>query len=115
MNFKIKIIISVAAILLIMLICPLLAIKFAGENGMAICFILFFAVNPVTACALGILAGTDISRLWWIPILSAVLFAPLFWIAVGEIVLDLFIYAAGYLAFGGLAMLGTYIIKKTQV
>lgn len=115
MNFKIKIIISIAAIFAIMLLCPLLAIKFAGENGMAICFILFFAVNPVTACALGIFAGTDIGKLWWIPVLTSILFAPLFWIAVGEIIIDLFIYAAGYLAFGALAMLGTYIIKKSQI
>lgn len=113
MNTKIKIIISFVTIIFVLLLCPVIALQFAGENGMAVCLIFFFAVNPVTACALGILAGTDIGKLWWIPVLTAALFAPLFWIAIGEIVLDLFIYSIGYLVFGILAMLGTHFIRKT--
>ena len=51
-NFILWIIISLA----IMLVLPWLAVFFVkGDAGMAVCFILFFAVNPIPAWFMDIL------------------------------------------------------------
>lgn len=53
-----------------MIVLPFLTVKFAGINGMAICFILFYAINPIFCLLCGIYAG----RRWYIPVVNAVLF-----------------------------------------
>ena len=56
-NFILWIIISLA----IMLVLPWLAVFFVkGDAGMAVCFILFFAVNPIYSVIMGIFAGKNI-------------------------------------------------------
>ena len=75
-------------------------------------FFSFFAVDPLVVAGLGVLAGTDVRRLWWLPLLSVVCFPLLFGIAVSDFVWDLYIYSAIYLPIGYCAMLVTYFIKK---
>lgn len=111
-NFILWVIIS----LIIMLALPWLAVSFVkGDAGMAVCFILFFAINPIYSVILGVFAGKNIKRLWGMPVISAVLFLLGSWIffSMGERAFIL--YAGVYLILGIAAMIISMIIhRKTQ-
>ena len=111
-NFILWVIIS----LVIMLALPWLAVSFVkGDAGMAVCFILFFAINPIYSVILGVFAGKNIKRLWGMPVISAVLFLLGSWIffRMGERAFIL--YAGVYLILGIAAMTISMIIhRKTQ-
>lgn len=109
----IKIIITVVSLVVFMMFLPLLAIKFAdGWAVTGLWMFAFFTVNPALVIGLSIMAGTELRRLWWIPITISVLFPLLFGVAVGELVWDLYVYSAIYLPIGILAMLGTHLWNK---
>lgn len=108
-NFILWVIIS----LVIMLVLPWLAVSFVkGDAGMAVCFILFFAVNPIYSVILGVFAGKNIKRLWGMPVISAVLFLLGSWIffSMGERAFIL--YAGVYLILGIAAMTISMIIHR---
>ena len=70
-----KIIPWMLATAVIMLVFPWLAVTFIkGDGGMAVCFILFFAVNPIYAICSGAYAGKDIKIFWPLPIITALFF-----------------------------------------
>ena len=70
-----KIIPWMLAAAVIMLVFPWLAVTFIkGDGGMAVCFILFFAVNPIYAICSGAYAGKDIKIFWSLPIITALFF-----------------------------------------
>lgn len=104
-----KIAISAAAIVAVMLVFPLLIVNFAQPTAaMSLFMILFFIVCPLSVISLGILSGTAMGKLWWIPICAALIFPVCFWAVIGEWVFELFIYSAMYLCVGVIAMLGTH-------
>ncbi len=97
----------------IMLALPWLAVTFIkGDAGMAACFVLFFAVNPIYSVVIGIFAGKDMKHLWSLPVISAVLFLFGTWafFDMGETAFIL--YAVVYLALGIAAMLISMFIRK---
>lgn len=96
----------------LMIGCPWLAVTFAGDAGMAICFLLFFAVNPIFSLACGISAGKNMRQLWPLPIIVSGLFLVGVWLffEIGEPAFLL--YAGGYLIIGFVAMLISAIIYK---
>jgi len=102
-----KIIPWMLATAVIMLVFPWLAVTFIkGDGGMAVCFILFFAVNPIYAICSGAYAGKDIKIFW-----------PLFFLlgtwlffSIGEKAFIL--YAFGYLLLGIVAELISMFVKK---
>ena len=97
----------------IMLLFPFLAVTFVkADAGMAVCFILFYAVNPVYTVVIGIFAGKNIKRLWSLPIISSILFLTGAWLLfdMGEIAFIM--YAVIYLILGMLAMLASMFISK---
>lgn len=96
----------------VLFILPLLAAKFAGENGMAICFLLFFAVYPLFFAVEGVAAGKNIKKHWFLPILSAILYLLSMWILfdMGEIAFVM--YAGIYLAEGMVVMPVTAILCR---
>ncbi len=99
------IMINLAVSAVIMLALPWLAVTFVkGDAGMAVCFLLFFAVDPIYAVMAGVSAGKDIRRLWSLPIISAALFLAGAWMffAIGE--KAFLLYAAVYLVLGMAAM-----------
>ncbi len=102
----------IAAILMIG--CPWLTVGVAGPDGMAICFILFFAINPLFSVLCGAIAGINIRQLWSLPIITAVLFLAGVWIFFDMGELDFLIYSACYLAIGVVAMLISVLIKKIK-
>lgn len=92
-----KILLSV----LIMILLPFLAVTFVkGDNGMAICFVLFYAINPLFSIYIGY--STD---KWIYPIVNSLLFLVGTWIFfdMGEIAF--IYYAIVYLLLGLITML----------
>ena len=91
--------------ILLMIGCPWLAVEFAGSAGMAVCFILFFAVNPLFSVVCGAFAGKNIRQLWTLPIITAGSFLAGVWLffEMGEPAFLL--YGGCYLMIGMIAML----------
>lgn len=101
--------------MLLMIGCPWLAVEFAGSAGMAICFILFFAVNPLFSVVCGAFAGKNIKQLWVLPIITAGLFLAGSWLffEMGEIAF--LVYCGCYLIIGIIAMLiSAFVYKRKQ-
>ena len=102
-------IISLLIAALVALLLPWFAVTFVkGDNGMAVCFLMFFAVNPVTAILLGIFSGGDVRAAWFQPLL----FAALFLLGTWEMAFVL--YAAAYLILGYAAMLLAWCAAKRK-
>ena len=105
---------TVLAILL-MMGCPWLAVEFAGSAGMAVCFILFFAVNPLFSAVCGVFAGKNIKQLWALPIITAVLFLAGAWIFFEMAETAFLLYCGCYLIIGIMAMLiSAFVTKRKQ-
>ena len=76
-----KMISWIIASAVIMLVFPWLAVTFVkGDGGMAVCFILFFALNPIYAIFAGVQASRDVKRFWALPMITAVLFLAGTWL-----------------------------------
>lgn len=100
---------------LIMFALPWSVVTFIkSDAGMAVCFILFFAVNPVFSVVLGILAGKDIKHLWSLPLISALLFLAGTWTFFEFRETAFLLYAAIYLILGASAMLISVFVKKKK-
>ena len=115
-HMKKNIILWMAASAVVMLAFPWLAVTFVkGDAGMAVCFLLFFAVNPLYSVINGAYAGKDVKYLWSLPVISAVLFLIGTWIFFDMGETAFILYAAVYLVIGIMAMLiSMFIRKKTQ-
>ena len=109
-----KVVVAVMVLLLTLLACPMLVVRFADAGlGMSLVLLQFFAVNPLVAILLGILAGTEIKRLWWIPLADALTFPLFFGLAVSDpYVFELYIYSVIYLVLGALAMLVSALVCR---
>lgn len=109
-----KLIAWTAAAIFLMIGCPWLAAEFAGSAGMAICFILFFAVNPLFSAVCGLSAGRNLRTLWALPFITAALFLAGVW-AFFEMAEPAFLlYCGGYLVIGIAAMLLSALVSKRK-
>ena len=111
-----KIMFGLVVSALIMLVLPWLAVTFVkGDGGMAICFLLFFAVDPVYSVIIGAYAGKDARILWSLPILSAIFFLAGTWVFFDMGEMAFILYGSLYLVLGIAAMLvSAFFRKKTQ-
>ncbi|MDO4677952.1 MAG: hypothetical protein Q4B00_04905 [Eubacteriales bacterium] len=108
-----KLILWIIASAVIMLAFPWLAVTFIkGDGGMAVCFILFFALNPIYVICAGVYAGKDKKRLWALPILTALFFLAGTWLFFDMGEKAFVLYALVYLFLGVIAMLISMFIKK---
>lgn len=113
MKSIIKIIVFFVSLLTFMLIFPAAVIIFSPDDfGMGLFLLLFFIVYPLISALLGGLAGSDIRRLWWMPIVLAAIFPLLFSIVVLQFVWDLYLYSVIYATVGIVFMLITLLILK---
>lgn len=113
MKSIIKIIVFFVSLLTFMLIFPAAVIIFSPDDfGMGLFLLLFFIVYPLISALLGGLAGSDIRRLWWMPIVLAAIFPLLFSIVVLQFVWDLYLYSVIYATVGIVFMLITSLILK---
>jgi len=97
--------------MVLMIGCPWLAVTFAGDAGMAVCFLLFFVINPVFSAVCGAFAGRHPRQLWALPVLAAGLFLAGTWLffEMGEPAF--FVYSGVYLFIGLITMLISVLIK----
>ncbi len=59
----------------VMFLLPFIAVTFVkGDSGMAVCFLLFYAVNPIYSVIVGFFTGKNIRKMWSLPIFSSILF-----------------------------------------
>lgn len=105
--------------LCIMVGFPALAITFGkGDAAMAICFLLFFAVDPAHSIYTGIFAGRCLRQRWYQPVLAALLFLVGVWTFFDNSELAFLLYAGCYLAMGlatmGLSFLFHKLLQKMQ-
>lgn len=100
---------------IIMLALPWLAVTFVkGDAGMAVCFLLFYAVNPIYSVMIGAFAGKDIKHLCSLPFISSILFLFGVWAFFDMGEMAFFIYAAFYLILSILAMFVSMFICKRK-
>ena len=110
---KKNIILWLAASAVVMLAFPWLAVTFVkGDAGMAVCFLLFFAVNPLYSVLIGAFAGKDIRPLWSLPVISAALFLIGTWIFFDMVETAFILYAGVYIVIGIVAMLISMFVRK---
>ena len=97
----------------VMVLFPWLAVTFVkGDGGMAVCFLLFFGVNPVYVMVNGAFAGTNQRYDWIQPVSAPILFLLAAWVLfdMGE---TAFVqYAVLYLGLGLGAMLISGMLSK---
>ena len=109
-----KLILWTAAALLLMVGGPWAAVTFAADAGMAVCFLLFFAADPVFCAVAGAFAGQDIRRLWAVPLIAPAAFLTGTWLFFEMAEPAFVIYSGVYLLIGTAAMgIGALIKKHT--
>ena len=101
--------------IILMIGCPWLAVEFAGSAGMAVCFLLFFAINPVFSAVCGISAGKNIKQLWSLPIIVASLFLAGVWIFFEMCESAFLLYGSCYLVIGIIAMQISAFMYKRKI
>lgn len=100
---------------IVMLLLPYLAVAFApADAGMAVCFLLFYAVNPVYAIAAGAAAGRCAKCLWGLPVLCAAFFLLGAWALFTPSEVLFAVYAGVYLALGLAAMLLSRFLARRK-
>ena len=110
-----KVINWIIFVLILMIGCPWLAVTFAGTAGMAVCFVLFFAINPLFSIFCGVFAGKNIKKLWMLPLFNAGMFLVDTWLffEMGEPAFGL--YCGVYLIIGLCAMLVTGALCRRKL
>lgn len=109
-----KLIGMIIAILFIMIVCPWLAVTFAGTAGMAVCFVLFYAIKPLFSIVCGVFAGKNIKKLWMLPIFNAGAFLVGTWLFFDMGEPAFLLYSGIYLIIGLCAILVTVWINKKK-
>lgn len=109
-----KVINWIIFVLILMIGCPWLAVTFAGTAGMAVCFLLFYAINPLFSIACGVFAGKNIKKLWMLPLFNAGAFLVGTWLffEMGEPAF--WLYCGVYLIIGICSMLVTAWLNKKK-
>lgn len=112
MKLKTKLIIILLSTIINLICLPALIIRLSDGTSMGFSFLLFFAICPILEISLGIIAGTDIKKLFFVPMIVAFLFPFCYAITIGIIIWELFIYSIMYAISGTLVMLATYYFLK---
>lgn len=98
---------------MIMIALPWLSVTFVkGDHGMAVCFILFYVLNPLYVIVSSIYAGKDMKELWMLPLMIALLFLLGTWMFFDHGEMAFVFYAVVYFVLGMLSMLISWIVKN---
>ncbi len=110
-----KIVSGLLACAFVMLALPWLAVSLIkGDGGMAACFVLFFAVDPLFSAALGIWAGKELKSRCFFPLVAAGLFLAGTWLLFDPGETAFLLYAGIYLALGAAAMLLSAAVRRER-
>lgn len=113
MKRRYKILLFFIAHVILMLVIPFLSVELSTDYcGMGFSVLMFFIVYPFVSAAVGIVSAIDIKYLWWMPIVSAAIFPPLFSWAMSDIMIwDLYFYSIFY-ALIGYAVIGIFVLIR---
>ena len=99
----------------VMLLLPWLTVTLVrGDAGMAVCFILFSAVDPLCVLFCGMAAGKAPGKLWVLPVSAAVLFVAGTWLAFDMGERAFLHYGAEYLLVGLAAMVISWLLRQRR-
>lgn len=99
----------------VMLVLPWLAVTYLPlSEGMAAMMFLFFVVDTICAVVVGAVAGSDVQRMKFLPLIFALLFIAGCWCFLDFGDPDFFAYAIPYLVLGYGAMYGTQWLRKKK-
>ena len=94
---------------------PWATVTFApSDAGMAICFILFYAINPIFSVLIGAVAASGEENVWVLPCSSATMFIFGTWIFFDSREMIFIVYGCVYLAIGYSSMLVAKMIKRKR-
>ena len=94
---------------------PWFGITFApADAGMAVCFLLWYAVNPVYSVLSGVYAGMEIKKRWWQPAAVAVLYVAGTWMFFEFGETAFLVFGAVYLAISAIAMLISGLVRYSR-
>lgn len=96
----------------VLFVFPLLTVLYAATNGMMICFLLFFAVNPLFFIVEGIVCGFSLRKHWCLPLISALVYLFSTWILLDMGETAFLLYTGIYLGGSLVSMLGAYFGMK---
>ena len=106
-----RFIVPAAVITVVMLLLPWLAVRFVpGDASLAVCLLLFFVVDPLTAAGMGVLAG--LRRQWWWTVWASAAFVLGTWLAFSSENELFLLYAGVYLAISLAAAGLVWLIRK---
>ena len=98
--------------LLLTFVLPVIAVKTVpADAGMAVCFILFFAVNTAASCIIGVFAGGNIRKNWYFVFVLPIIFL-LSSVIIFALDMAFAVYAALYLVIGIILMAAKAIVEK---
>ncbi len=103
------------AIFAVMFLLPFLTVTLVrSDAAMAVCFLLFYAGDPLCSVLTGITAGKNLRLLWWIPLLNAAAFLVSTWLLFDPGETAFLLYSAVYLIPGTIAMLLSARLHKKR-
>ena len=106
--------ISVIISILLVFGIPLLAVLFASVSGMAICLLSFSIVNPIVSVCLGVFAGFNMKKRWYVCLFTGVVFIITAW-SLFTATEPLFLcYSLIYLVFSTLSMFIAHLIVNRK-
>ena len=91
---------------------PYLSVLLKSDTGLGIVLILFFLIDPFISVVSGILAGFFMKKLWYLSILTPLLYLIGTWLIFDFGNTDFLFYFVFYLFLSVFAMLATFLIKK---
>ena len=107
---------ALLVIAVIMFLLPGATVAFAPHDaGMAICFGLFFGLNPLCSLYVGIFSGMKVKQRWYLPMVNAAAFLLGVWTVFDWGNPDFYGFAIAYLAVSLIAMPVTaFVIRKIR-
>ena len=110
-----KLLICLGIFLSAIVLCPLgfvLLSQIGAWEGIGFIFILNLLLYPIAFVGMGIVAGTDIKKLWFVPVAASILYLPAMWLILRSLVIEFTVYAVIYLIIAVVAMLITYSVIR---
>ena len=90
---------------IVMLVFPWLTYTFIkGDTGMAVCFVLFFIIDPLFSIICGVFASRNPKKLWACPLMTGILFILGCWMSFEMGEGAFVVYGIGYCAISAAAM-----------
>ena len=110
-----KLLICLVIFLFAIVLCPLgfvLLSQIGAWEGIGFIFILNLLLYPIAFVGMGIVAGTDIKKLWFVPDAASILYLPAMWLILRSLVIEFTVYAVIYLIIAVVAMLITHSVIR---